>query len=211
MFARLQLPILLSVHLATIIVVGCGKQAGPPGSVSQHTVAELPDYGKLPAFSLIDQNSRNFTENDLRGHRAIIDFIFTRCAAVCPRLTQEMAAVGKLTASTPDVLLISISIDPEYDTVDKLAAYAQRYKADASRWRFLTGDKATIRALQVQTQRHLDPDEISAHSKQFYLVDGDGYIRGVYSMVQPDRRDEIMADLSRLMKSPSRPQPIPEL
>ncbi|MBI4906881.1 MAG: SCO family protein [Acidobacteria bacterium] len=189
----------------------CKRQRSPVAETVPASAGLLPDFGQLPSFQLIDHMGRPFTNSHLDGNVWIVDFIFTRCTAVCPRLTHEMAALQTLTAATPKVGLLSISIDPDYDTITRLAEFASRYHADPARWRFLTGDKTVIRQIQVKTQRHLDPEEITSHSQQFYLIDNQGYIREIYSMTQPGRREEIVADLARLIASPTRPQPVPEV
>lgn len=166
----------------------------------------LPDAGQLPDFSLFTETGTPFFRRDLAGKAWVMDFIFTRCTLVCPRLTTQMCAIEQQVDSLP-VGLLSISIDPEYDTPQRLRAYAALHNARAPRWRFLTGEKAAIRALQVKTQRHLDPEEITAHSKQFYLLDGEGYIRGIYSMTVPGKRREILEDLRKLLRNPARPEP----
>ncbi|MCZ2147863.1 MAG: SCO family protein [Bryobacterales bacterium] len=167
----------------------------------------LPDAGQLPEFSLLTETGAPFLRRDLAGKVWVMDFIFTRCTLVCPRLTAEMRKMQQQVGSLPGVGLLSISIDPEYDTPRRLLAYAALHKAGTPQWRFLTGGKETIRALQVKTQRHLDPEEITAHGKQFYLLDGEGYIRGIYSMTVPGKREEVLADLRKLLRNPARPEP----
>lgn len=167
----------------------------------------LPDFGRLPEFKLIDQSGRTFTSSDFAGKVWIVDFIFTRCNSACPRLTVQMRKLQDRIVSIPQARLLSISIDPEFDTVGVLAAYAERYKTDPVRWSFLTGNRATIRALQVKTERHMDPDEIISHSKHIYLVDGNGYIRGEYPVNDPGASEDILVDLKRLIANPQKPEP----
>jgi protein SCO1/2 len=167
----------------------------------------LPDFGRLPDFQLTDQAGRQFSSANFAGKAWIVDFIFTRCQSVCPRLTSRMRELQNRVAAIPQARLVSISIDPEFDTVPVLAAYAQRYKTDPERWSFLTGSKATIRALQVKTERHMDPEEIISHSKHFYLVDGNGYIRGEYPVNDPGATEDILVDLKRLIANPQKPEP----
>lgn len=202
--------------ISPLASLSCRKPATPPDPSSSTSrlapfPSPLPDFGQLPHFSLIDQTGRTFARQDLKAGIWVLDFIFTRCTTVCPRLSQEMKALQTLSPSNL-ISFLSISIDPDYDTVDRLASYAKRYQADPARWRFLTGDKRMIRALQLKTQRHLDPDEITAHSKQLYLLDQDGFIREVYSIpqssaLQPGRREELLADARRLLANPARPEP----
>jgi protein SCO1/2 len=97
----------------------------------------------VPDFALTDQNNRPVRPSNFRGRVVVIDFIYTRCPLpdVCPRLSANFALLqrrfhGRLGS---DLALLSITIDPHYDTPAVLAAYAQRWHADGEAWRFLTG------------------------------------------------------------------------
>lgn len=170
--------------------------------------ALLPDVSQLPSFALTDQAGNPFSNTDLRNNVWVWNFIFTRCTNVCPRMSEEMRKVQSAVAGMSQVRLASVTIDPEYDGPQVLREYASRYQADPRRWIFLTGDKSVIRNLQLRTSRHLDPEEITGHSKQFLLVDREGFVRGIYSMNQPGKLDELLSDLRQLLRNPARPQAI---
>lgn len=167
----------------------------------------LPDFGPLPDFRLTTHTGEPFGQDSLQGKVWILDFIFTNCTLVCPRMTAEMRKLQERTKNMPQVRLLSLSIDPDRDTQQVLADYAAKNGADPQRWIFLTGDKPTIRRIQEATQRHLDPEEITAHSKQLYLVDGSGFVRGVYSVVQPTAIADLMEDIPKLIRNPRKPEP----
>jgi len=177
------------------------------GSCVRKPFEPLPDFGRLPDFQLTDQSGRPFSSADFAGKVWVLDFIFTRCNSACPRLTTQMRKLQDRIAAIPQARLLSISIDPDFDTAPVLANYAQRYNTDPARWRFLTGNKATIRALQVKTERHMDPEEIISHSKHIYLLDGNGYIRGEYPVNDPNATEDILVDLKRLIANPQKPEP----
>lgn len=101
----------------------------------------------LGAFQLTDQNGRPVDDAALRGKVAAIDFLYTRCPLpdVCPRLAASFAALQRRFAREPDVLLLSITVDPDYDTVAVLSDYARHWSAGAN-WKFLTGDVAPLAA-----------------------------------------------------------------
>lgn len=193
-----------SLLASACALAGC---ATPPAAQQEEM---LPDFGPLPDFSLTTHTGATFTRASLHGKVWILDFIFTNCTLVCPRMTAEMRKLQERTKHLPQVQLLSISIDPDRDTPPVLAAYAAKHSADPARWLFLTGEKPTIRAIQVATQRHLDPDEFTAHSKQLYLVDGSGFVRGVYSVVQPAALQDLLNDIPKLIRNPSKPEPEPE-
>jgi len=130
---------------------------------------DLPVLGSVPDFSLVERSGRTVRAADLRGHIWVANFIFTRCASICPGLSARMAAVqnalrreeasrdgvsdarGSSTARRPDasdvVLLASFTVDPEHDTAEVLRLYAERFRADPDRWLFLTGPRAAIHKL----------------------------------------------------------------
>jgi len=98
----------------------------------------------LPEFRLTDQDGREVTRADLRGKVAVIDFIYTRCPLpdVCPRLSANFAVLARRFRGR--VVLLSVTVDPEYDSPAVLKEYARRWNADAGTWRFATGDVAKL-------------------------------------------------------------------
>ena len=161
----------------------------------------LEDLGTIPPFSLVDERGQPFTADALRGHPTIVSFVFTRCDTICPVTTMKMAHVQEQTFDAgARIKLLSFSVDPTYDTPERLAAYAQKYKADPERWRFVTGPADTVRALVegpflTSMQREADrPGGIPniAHGGYFLLVDGELHIRGMYESNDIHRIDDLM-------------------
>jgi protein SCO1/2 len=104
----------------------------------------------VPDFALTDQSNRTVHLSDFHGRVIAIDFIYTRCPLpdVCPRLSANFASVARrliAPTSSRDIQLLSITIDPQYDTPAVLTEYAHRYGADGQSWRFLTGSFDQIR------------------------------------------------------------------
>ena len=99
---------------------------------------------QVPDFSLLDQDSREVHLSDFRGRLVALDFIYTRCPLpdVCPRLSANFAYVFR---HLPNVELLSITIDPQWDTPQVLQDYGRRWQSDGERWRFLTGTPEQIR------------------------------------------------------------------
>ena len=100
----------------------------------------------VPDFTLTDQTGKAIRFADLRGHVVAIDFIYTRCPLpdVCPRLSANFAYLSKRLHDR-GLILLSITIDPQYDTPAVLSDYGRRYGADAGTWHFLTGTMDQIR------------------------------------------------------------------
>lgn len=104
----------------------------------------------LPDFQLTDQQGRVLRAAGLRGRVLAIDFIYTRCPLpdVCPRLAANFAALQRRfpQALGRDLMLLSVTVDPDFDTPAVLADYARRWAADSRGWLFLTGDVSKLAA-----------------------------------------------------------------
>jgi protein SCO1/2 len=102
----------------------------------------------LPEFALTDHRGETVRLSDLRGKVLAIDFIYTRCPLpdVCPRLSAAFAALARRFRERlgNDLVLLSVTVDPDYDTPAVLAEYARRWSADPRGWRFLTGGVASL-------------------------------------------------------------------
>jgi protein SCO1 len=107
----------------------------------------LPIGAALPDFALTDQNGHTVSLADLRGKVAAIDFIYTRCPLpdVCPRLSANFATLQRRFAGQlgRDLILVSVTVDPDYDSPEALAEYARRWSAQPA-WLFLTGNVAPL-------------------------------------------------------------------
>lgn len=166
--------------VAAVTVKGIARAARAPRSAPI-----LQDYGQAPEFSLVDQDGRPLSLAHLRGQPWIADFIFTRCAGQCPMMHERMAALQAALADVRAVRLVSFSVDPDYDTPERLAAAAARYGAEAGRWAWVTGPPEAVARLARQGF-HLaageggGSDESLAHSVRLVLVDAAGHIRGYY-------------------------------
>src|ERR1700683_3737016 len=126
------------VALAFAILAGLGLAGGRAGT--------LPDDVQWYAghFSLTDQSGHPFSDKDLRGKVWVASFIFTRCAGPCARVSANMARLQKEMAGKEVLMLVSFSVDPDYDTPAVLQRYAAHFGADPSGWKFLTGKRRDI-------------------------------------------------------------------
>jgi protein SCO1/2 len=172
-----------------------------PTLVCRDTELTLPDLGKVSAFDLVDEQGRPFTEEALRGHPTIVDFIFTRCDTICPVITMKMQRLqDKLMDRKADsIKILSISVDPVNDTPEKLAAYAAKYHAKPEKWRFVTGAPDKVKELvegpfmnsMMQEGFTKSGAPQISHNGYFILVDGDLTIRGIYDSNDVKKLDEL--------------------
>ena len=162
-------------------------------------------YHTIGNFRLINQDSTIVTNETVRGKIYVADFFFTSCRTICPIMKTQMRRVYEAVGDDPDVLIVSHTIDPEYDTVGLLKDYAERLDVESDRWHFLTGSKDSIYYL-AQTSYFVTAmeDEGEAdgfiHSGAFLLIDKQGRIRGKYDGTKEEDVDQLIRDIRRLKK-----------
>lgn len=164
-------------------------------SIGMAVARKLPDppptYMALPNFTLTSEKGLPFGSEQLKGKVWIASFMFTSCPTVCPKLMEKMAEVQHRTRNAGTAVhLVSISVDAENDTPERLAEFARRFKASPYRWTFLTGEQKELERTVVQGFKvAMGKDADSAlqifHSERFVLVDAEGRIRGYYDADKP--------------------------
>jgi protein SCO1/2 len=170
---------------------------------------DLPHLGQVPAFALVDQAGQPFAAGELDGKVWVADFVFTSCAEICPRLTGEMAKLQRYLinrGADGRARLVSVSVDPERDTPERLAAYAKGFQADPRVWKFLTGpskqiEEAVVRGFKMGLEKEPEGDSFSIlHGTKFVLVDARGAIRGYYDSNEPMQMEKLRIDLQSLLE-----------
>jgi len=167
-----------------------------PFEFHRQVTTDLPVYGTVPGFALVERGGRTFQDKDLKGKVWIADFIFTRCQGQCPIMSQEMS---RLVPRLKDITFVSFSVDPEFDTADVLSRYADSYHADPKTWFFLTGDRRTLN--QIASSFHMNEiGEPAFHSLNFVLIDRRGRIRGYYDSSAEENLRQLERDARRLLQ-----------
>jgi protein SCO1/2 len=168
----------------------------------------LPKLGALPDFTFTRENGSPWGMAQLRGRPFVANFIFTRCPTVCPAFTRRMARIQAETQGYGTGLqLVSFSVDPKYDTPERLAEYAQRHGANPERWSFLTGDYEQLKNTVVDSfkismgRENLDEADVLAifHGNHFVLVDATGEIRGYYESADNEAFARLLRDLPQVL------------
>jgi protein SCO1/2 len=159
---------------------------------------ELPVLGDIPEFQLTAQTGQPFDSKTLDGHVWVADFFYTTCPGPCPMMSARMRQLQNSTIEIPDVLFVSITVDPKHDTPRVLAAYASHYKEDPARWFFLTGDMPTLDDLGVHAFKLNSVDGSLTHSTRFVLVDRSRRIRGFYTFGDDGFMPQLLHDIRQL-------------
>jgi cytochrome oxidase Cu insertion factor (SCO1/SenC/PrrC family) len=182
------------------LFAGCGRgekggvTAGPRVVVGPVEVddAAAVNIAATP-FTLTDQTGKEFSSADLAGKVWMGSIFFANCPGPCFRENQAVAEIVKEIADA-DFIAVSLTCDPDNDTPDVLARYAERFGADPARWKFLTGDMRTITKVGLETFRL--PVEVGVHSERGVVFDRQGRLRGGYHLLQADT----VAKLKKLIR-----------
>ena len=158
----------------------------------------LPFLGELTEFQLTDQNGEQFSRDDLLGKVWVADFIFTTCAGPCPIMSGQFTELQSRFGNASDFRLLSISVNPDYDTPEVLKEYGDRYGADHDRWRFLTGKKDRIHELAVEGFKVGSVEDPIFHSTRFILLDSKARIRGYYISSELEEMQQLWRDVELL-------------
>jgi len=161
------------VEVISAPAVDAGLQQTPAVPVLVPVGASVPD------FALVDQSGETVSLGALKGKVVAVTFIYSRCPLpdYCPRMVENFKAVRQRFAERMDrdLVLLTVSFDPQYDTPPVLARYAASQRAGGPGWHFLTGDKANIERVCNAFGIEYWPEEgLITHSLQTAVVDRDG-------------------------------------
>jgi protein SCO1 len=202
----------MSLITGALLMAACGM------ILSCHSKEErLPVYGQrevegndtiyhtIAPFSFINQDSARVTNSTFRDKIYVADFFFTSCRTICPVMKTQMLRVYEATREMPDVLILSHTIDPEYDTVALLRDFAHRLGVESRRWHFVTGNKDSIYKIAQTSyfatamEDKSEPDGF-IHSGAFLLVDKKQRIRGKYDGTKEEDVNRLIADIKKLRR-----------
>ncbi|WP_435681891.1 SCO family protein [Nonlabens sp.] len=164
----------------------------------------LKEFHSIPDFNFVNQNGDSITQDTFKDKIYVTDFFFTVCPGICPAMTKNMNRLQEEFINDDEILLLSHSVTPDYDTPAVLKEYATRKNVNSSRWHLVTGDKEMIYDLG-RNQYFVEEDLGTAkdvndflHTENFILVDKNKYIRGIYNGLNKASIDQLIADVKTL-------------
>ena len=143
---------------------------------------ELVKIGPAPKFELVNQNSDKINNDTYKGKVYVLEFFFTSCPSICPKMNLSMLDVENKFFGNPNFGIVSITIDPIHDTPEVLKAHAEVLGVKSKNWNFLTGDKAYIfdlanKGFNLYAGENSKVKGGFEHSGLFALIDKNGNIR----------------------------------
>ncbi|GAA3779754.1 SCO family protein [Corallibacter vietnamensis] len=137
---------------------------------------------KVPAFTFTDQNGKTITEKDYLGKVYVVEFFFTTCPTICPKMNKNLVQIQNAFKEFENFGVASFTINPDYDTIEVLKAYADQYGITNPNWHLMTGDEEAIYKLanqgfNIYVGENENIDGGFEHSGNFALIDKNGFIR----------------------------------
>lgn len=163
---------------------------------------DLKEHGKLSSLSLVDQKDSPFTLDTVRDKILVINFFFTSCQGPCPMMSQRMAELQESFLNTPEVALLSVTIDPENDVPEVLLQYGEKYNAVYGKWYFLTGKEEALTSLAEDQLKVGMGEHAELHTTKFILIDQKTAIRGYYDSYNDKDMARLKKDVQRLRHNP---------
>jgi len=206
----------ISNHILLVILFASAGALFTAYTVVYDNYKPLPVYGPtsedgiahtVPEYTFTDHEGELFSTTDYEGQVAVVNFFFTSCPSICPAMMKSMKRIQAATVSHADQLqLVSLTVDPKRDDVDKLKKYADRTDVKYDRWRLLTGDKKDLYYIArkayylVATEGDGGAGDF-IHSEKLVLVDREGKIRGYYDGTDSDSVNDLIRDMRRLLNN----------
>ncbi len=181
--------------------------------------AVIPGYGvksfrvlnEVKPFSFTDQYGKRVTEQNVAGKVYVVEYFFTTCTGICPKLNDNMKMVYDQFRNEPNFMILSHTCNPETDSVDVLKKYADSLGVDTDNWLFLTGSKDSLYYAARMSYLLDDPknnvhniEEQFLHTQFFALVDKNGKLRKkIYDGLKKKEVAELQEDIKVLLKEPA--------
>lgn len=175
------------------------------GEGGEQNVPPLPvlNQAALPDFSFMNQDSQMVSTGDVTGKIHVMDFFFTSCPTICPRMKANMLTVYEEYEKEDRLVMVSHSIDTRHDSVPVLKEYAERLEVKAPRWSFVTGEKEDIMGIARDYMVTAMEDSLApggyAHSGAMILFDEKRNIRGFYDGTSEGETKTMINDIARLL------------
>lgn len=160
-------------------------------------------YHTIPDFKFINQDSVIITPKTFEGKAYIVDYFFTSCPTICPVVKKQCLRVAERFKDNDLLKILSVSIDPKFDTIPRLQAYGRKLGIDSKQWYLTTGDKEHIYEV-AEDFFHVAKEDPNApggfdHDGRLVLIDKNKHIRAVCDGTDPDDVDDFMLEVQWLL------------
>ena len=168
--------------------------------------SKFEPIGQVLPFRFTNQDGQPVTEKEVAGKVFVVEYFFTTCKSICPRMNGNMKKVYERFKEEKDFLILSHTCDPETDSAARLKQYADSLGVNTSRWMFLTGRKDSLYRQARYSYKIDDPnnnvtsiDQDFLHSQFFALVDKKGRVKKIFDGLKESEVEQLMTDIKELL------------
>lgn len=166
-----------------------------------------PPIGTVQPFAFQNQDGVTVTEKAMEGKIVAVEYFFTTCKGICPRLNKNMKTVYEEFKGEKDFLILSHTCDPETDSSAKLKHYADSMKVNTSQWIFLTGRKDSLYNMARYSYKIDDPannlqsiEDDFLHTQFIALVNRKGEVVKIYDGLKQSEMKQMSKQIRKLLK-----------
>jgi protein SCO1/2 len=169
---------------------------------------QLPILSYVQPFHFTNQDGNTFTDKELLNKITVVEYFFTTCKGICPKLNTNMKAIYAIYKDQPDFQIVSHTCNPSTDSVPVLKRYADSIGVNTKTWVFLTGRKDSLYQMARGSYLLDDPknnvekiEDQFIHTQFFALIDRNGKVRGkIYDGLKTLEVEQLKQDIAKLLK-----------
>lgn len=169
---------------------------------------KMPVLSYVQPFSFTNQDGAAVTDKNLLNKITVVEYFFTTCKGICPKLNTNMKQVYEIYKKDPDFQILSHTCNPDTDSVSVLKHYSDSLQVNTKKWIFLTGRKDSLYQMARGSYLLDDPknnvekiEDQFIHTQYFALVDRQGKVRGkIYDGLKVLEVEQLKQDISKLLK-----------
>jgi protein SCO1/2 len=169
---------------------------------------KMPILSYVQPFAFTNQDGEIVTEKNFNNKITVVEYFFTTCKGICPKLNTNMKDIYTLYQNEPDFQIISHTCNPGTDSVPVLKHYSDSLQVNTKKWIFLTGRKDSLYQMARGSYLLDDPknnvekiEDQFIHTQFFALVDRNGKVRGkIYDGLKQVEVEQLKHDIARLLK-----------
>ena len=169
---------------------------------------KMPVLSYVQPFSFTNQDGEAVTDKNLLNKITVVEYFFTTCKGICPKLNTNMKQVYEIYKNESDFQILSHTCNPDTDSVSVLKHYSDSLQVNTEKWIFLTGRKDSLYQMARGSYLLDDPknnvekiEDQFIHTQYFALVDRQGKVRGkIYDGLKVLEVEQLKQDISKLLK-----------
>ncbi|MFN2457190.1 MAG: SCO family protein [Chitinophagaceae bacterium] len=171
------------------------------------TNPKIAPISTVKPFVFTTQSGQIFTEKEMAGKVAVVEYFFTTCKGICPRMNNNLRSIYSEFKNESDFLILSHTSDPNTDSAARLKIYADSMQVDTRKWIFLTGRKDSLYDMARFSYKIDDPannlqnaEDDFLHTQFMAVINKKGGVVKIYDGLKPSEMKQLSSEIRKLLK-----------